>query len=435
MTRSGGSIRGARARAPRDVAPRSTGGGKVPGESYGVAPAGSWLWPILAVVGLVLIGWLTLRLLNGELPIPGARNPGSGGVIGGGTRTPAPSNVVIVDPRANIPGSLVYLKGGNVWVQSGATARQLTQTGTASQPAWSADGQSIYYVETDRQRGRFPARGTARSYVMDVPSLMRIPAAGGQPEVLATGKITPGDFTWFHWLRQPTPAPDGETVAILSDGPDPTRSNVVIQLFDLESGEFSRPDIPENAPLGHQDPAWRPDGRLLLLVRNARDGSRGAPEIVRWNPRTGNSSRVTGPGYLAPSWSRDSRWIAATKTTSLGTDIAILDARSGAEVFRVTDDGRSWSPVWSPIGDAVAFLHEEDGIVDLHLARLGGTAPSWEVTEIVNVTEVSDLSATSRPGWFVPPEDLPPLPTAPPSLEPSTGASAPAAPEGGSAAP
>jgi Tol biopolymer transport system component len=384
-----------------------------------------WIAPILALAGLVLIGWITLGLLTGNLPIPGARGPG--GVGPAGNRTPAPSNVVIVDPRADVPGSLVYVKGGNVWLQSGTSVRQVTTSGRASQPAWSADGAWIYYIESNEERGRFPARGAVRSYRMDLPSLMRVPSDGdAAPEALATGRITPGEFTWFHWLRQPAPAPDGERIAILSDGPDPTRSNVVVQLFDLASGEFSRPDIPENPPLGHQDPAWRPDGRLLLLVRNGRDGSRGAPTIVRWNPRTGNSSNFTGPGYLSPSWSRDSRWVAATKTSNSGTDVVVIDARNGAEVFRVTDDGRSWSPVWSPLGDSIAFLHEDGGIVDLRLARLGGTAPAWEVTETINLTEVSGLEATSRPGWFIEPADLPALPTAPPSVGPSASGATPA---------
>ena len=42
----------------------------------------------------------------------------------------------------------------------------------------------------------------------------------------------------------------------------------------------------------------------------------------------------------------------------------ILDA-AGKEVLRVTDDAHSFSPVWSPAGDAIAFLHLAGTIVDL----------------------------------------------------------------------
>lgn len=391
----------------------------MPGDPYGIGPVADWVAPVLALVGLVVVAWLTYALMTGDLRLPGTSGPGGRPNGPGGVRTPAPSNVVVVDPRTNVPGSIVYVKAGNVWLQSGTTVRQLTTTGTASQPAWSADGSWIYYIETREEQGLFPAQGNTRRYAMQVPSLMRIAPAGGAPERLATGRITPGRFTWFHWLRSPAPSPDGRTVALLSDGPDPTQRNMVVQLFDLETGEFTRPDIPENAPLGHQDPTWRPDGRILLLVQNARDGTRGAPSIVRWNPANGRASAVTGPGYLAPSWSRDQRWIAATRTSNVGTDVVVLDAATGGEVLRVTDDGKSWSPVWSPAGDAVAFLHEQGGIVDLRMARLGGTAPAWQVTETINLTEVSGLEAISRPSWFVPAADLPPLATAPSSGDPS----------------
>jgi hypothetical protein len=420
LTRSGGSVRGgAPVRRARPDAPR---------DPYGIGPVDAWIAPVLALVGLVVVAWATLGILGGDLRIPGVPRPGGNGGSDGGPRTAAPSGVVIVDPRADVPGSIVYVKGGNVWVQSGTEVRQLTTTGRATQPAWSPDGEWIYYIETNDEIGLFPAQGNPRRYAMEVPSLMRVaPDGSSAPEELATGRIRSGEFTWFHWLREPAPRPDGDTIAILSDGPDPTRSNVVVQLFDLASREFSRPDIPENPPLGHQDPAWRPDGELLLLVRNGREGARGAPAIVSWNPDTGRTRPLTGPGYLAPAWSRDRRWVAATKTTNFGTDVVILDARTGAELFRVTDDGRSWSPVWSPVGDAIAFLHEEGGIVDLRMVRLTGRGPNWQVAETINLTEVSGLEATSRPGWFIPAADLPPLPTPQPSGA-ASGAPSPSAP-------
>ena len=427
MTRAGGSIRSGPPRAPR--APRGRGSN---GDPYGIAPIADWVAPILAVVGLLIVGSLTWALVTGSLPLPGTSRPGGGPNPGGGVRTPAPSGVVVVpvDPRADVPGSIVYVKGGNIWVQSGTAVRQVTRSGAASQPAWSADGEWIYFIETREEIGRFPAQGTPRRYVMPVPTLMRVrPDEASEPERIATGKITPGSWTWFHWLRQPAPHPDGVTVAVISDGPDPTERNMIVQLLNMETGKYSVPEIPETAPFGHQDPAWRPDGALLLAVRNGRDGSRGAPTIVRWNAQTGRVSNLTGPGYLSPAWSRDLRWVAATKTTNTGTDIVILDGRTGAEVFRATDDGTSWSPTWSPLGDAVAFLHEANGIVDLRMVKLGGSAPSWQVTDTINLTEVSGLEATSRPGWFIPPSELPPLPTPVPSADGSgapPGSAAPA---------
>ena len=66
--------------------------------------------------------------------------------------------------------------------------------------------------------------------------------------------------------------------------------------------------------------------------------------------------------------------MAATRQTALGTDVVILDANSGHELMRVTDDDASWAPVWSPAGDGIAFLHIVGQTVDLRLARLEGDA-------------------------------------------------------------
>jgi Tol biopolymer transport system component len=105
-----------------------------------------------------------------------------------------------------------------------------------------------------------------------------------------------------------------------------------------------------------------------------------------------------------------------TRTTVLGTDVVILDARDGNELLRVTDDDASWAPTWSPAGDAIAFLHIVGKTVDLRLARLDGRAPDWTVAETVDLTEVSALDAASRPDWYIPPALLPaaepPSPTA-----------------------
>ena len=398
--------------APRRRAPR---------DPYGLIPSGTTIAPLLALGGLAVVAILTLGLLNGNLPFVGGSGGGGGGG-GGPDATPAPSNVVVVpeDPRAEVPGSIVYVKQGSLWIQSGSTARQLTAGEDDSDPAWSPDGEWIYFIRTKLERGRWPSlTGRPAYYTMSYPLLMRISPDGETVEELASGKFTKGDLTWFYWMRQPTPNPAAPgQLAILSDGPDPTKSNVVLQFFDLETRKLTRADVPETQPFGHQDPSWHPRGTVLTYVRNDRDGRRGAPSIWRHDPANAKFAQVTGPGYLAPAYSPDGLWIAATKTSSFGTDVVILDARDGSEILRVTDDGDSWSPVWSPRGDAIAFHHVNGQIVDLRMVTLEGTAPAFEVAETIDLTKVSGLDGSSRPTWWIPPSELPP-PSPPPSPSPS----------------
>ena len=150
--------------------------------------------------------------------------------------------------------------------------------------------------------------------------------------------------------------------------------------------------------------------------------------IVRYDVAKGKGTPLTGPGYLEPSFSPDGRYIAVTKTSSFGNDIAILDAGNGRELLRVTNDGASWAPVWSPNGDAIAFLNIRGQIVDLKLARLDGTAPDWTVKDITDLTEVSGLDGESRPGWFVPLDERPTA-TPAPAVSSAPGASGSAAPQ------
>jgi hypothetical protein len=95
--------------------------------------------------------------------------------------------------------------------------------------------------------------------------------------------------------------------------------------------------------------------------------------------------------------------------------VVILDASSGHELMRVTDDDASWAPAWSPAGDAIAFLHIVGQTVDLRLAKLEGGAGAWTVKETIALTEVSGLDAASRPDWYIPANLLPALPTPAPA--------------------
>ena len=403
-------------RAARPRPPRT-------GDPYGVGPIGTVLAPVLSVIGLLLIGVITWNLLNGEVPFGVGGSTSDGGNVVGPARTAAPSNVVVVPEEAAFEGSIVYAKGGNIWVQTNEDAKQLTSSGGDSMPSWSPDGQWIFYIRSTNEDGYWPFKGgPPNHYAISVPDLMRVRSDGSaEPEQLATGFIKDGRLKWSAWMRQPVLGPDGKTIALVTDAPKPADSNVVLQFFDMETKKLRRAGVRESGVLGHQDPEWRPDGRLLLYTQNGRDGSRGAAMIMRYDTREKKARALTAAGYMQPSYSPDGSYFAATRTTALGTDVVIMDARNGAQLLRVTDDGASFAPTWSPAGDGIAFLHIVGQTVDLRLAKLDGAAPSWTVKETIDLTEVSGLDAASRPDWFIPAELLPATPP-PPSVTPSASA-------------
>jgi dipeptidyl aminopeptidase/acylaminoacyl peptidase len=385
------------------------------------------------VAGLAVVGLLTLGLLTGNLPFLPTKsagtgqNPGTGngGVVAPG-KTPSPSAPPVVNPDVGIAGRLVYAKAGNLWIQEGTTTKQLTETGRDSQPAWSADGQWVYFIETRRTRGNFPDNGVVTTYDLHYPILTRIHPDGSGREAILSGLYKTGPsrrYTWSYFIRDPAVAPSGRTVAVASDGPDPTKSDVVLGFVSVPTKRLNPLGLPENRPFGHQDPAWRPDGQLLLYVRNARDGSRGAPALWRYDPATKKTSRFSQPGYSEPTYSPDGRYLAATKTSTLGTDVVILDARNANELLRVTIDGRSWGAAWSPDGTQVAFLHLAGSTTDLQVATIArGANADLSVTKTEPLTEFSGLDPESRPAWWGPQATPTPTPSA---TAPTSPAAAP----------
>jgi hypothetical protein len=403
-------------RAPGPTRPRESRASRDP---YGLERASGFVAPLIALVALVVVALVTVQLASGKLPFQvGGKTP-TGGTNGGGPApSAAPSNVVITPPDTSFPGSIAYAKAGNIWVQSGTTVRQVTDSGHDSMPAFSADGAWIYFIRVEISSKKFPTEGNFNRppswYDLFTPVLMRMKPDGSGPKRLLTGRYIQGNNTWFYWLRQPTPSPDGKSVTVISDGPNPLQSDIVLKSFSIAKKTLTSYGVPESLSLGHQDPAWRPDGRSLLYVKNGRDGAKGAPQIYRYDPLTTKTRALTGPGYLSPSWSPDGRFIAATKTGAFGTDIAILDA-AGTELTRLTDDNASFAPVWSPAGDAIAFMHLSGTSVDLHLVKIDASSGKWVKTATVELTQVSGLDGASRPSWFVPAADRPAGSSPPPA--------------------
>ena len=276
-------------------------------------------------------------------------------------------------------------------------------------------------------------------YDLSYPILTRIHPDGSNRQKVLSGLFgSVPTRAWFYFIRTPAVSPDGRTVAVGSDGPDPSANDVVMQLIDVNHAKMTKLPLAETKPLGHQDPTWSPDGRYLVYVKNETSGG---PVIWRYDTAKKTAAPLTNGGYTQPIYSPDGRYLAAVKTNSVGTNVVVLDAGNGGELARVTSDGRSWGPAWAPDGTQLAFmvLAQSGLTTDIHLATLN-RAPNGSLDvagDLVALTSQSGLDGDSRPAWWgsaTAPASTPSVapsntPTSAPSDSPTPAPSASAPPD------
>jgi Tol biopolymer transport system component len=200
-------------------------------------------------------------------------------------------------------------------------------------------------------------------------------------------------------------------VAVVSDGPDGS-GDVVLHLVDARSGRMSRVATRSEAGLGHNDPAFSPDGRKLAFTYNHKQGSDGVPRIgilackSRRDCDRGRT-KLLKVGYAHPSWSPDGRWIAAEATRGDGRDIVILNPSTGDVRVTLTHDGDSFAPVVSPAGDQIAYLHRDGIDIDVRVMDLAfGDDGSITLVADRPVTQDGNIDGESPPNWFIPRSEL-----------------------------
>ncbi len=387
---------------------------------------------LASLVGLVLVGVVSFGLLGGALPDLGLTG-GNGGEGGGGdspNRTPDPVKPYVPEKKTQIKGTILFVKAGNVWsVSDESVLAQISKTGRDSSPDWSPDGATIYFVETKTKKAMVPWEGHASPYTLEYQVISRMAADGTGRKAIQDGLYKYGGarYEFFVWLLQPAVSPNGKTFALITDDSNPSMS-AVVQTLPVKGGKLTKLPLAEDYRLGHNDPAWSPSGASIAYTYNHREGSWGRPRIGIYDVKTKKARFLTGFGYAQPSWSPDGKYVVAVRTNGRGRDVVILDAKKGTELLRVTDDGRSFAPVWSPAGDQIVFLRAQGQSIDLVLASLG----SGKVLSVVKeeaLTSQSQLDGTSRPAWFIPPDQLPKPTPAPTAAVPagSSAAESPAA--------
>ncbi len=407
---------------------------------WGLSAGGLPLGSILASVVLLVVAVVSFGLLGG--PASFAGTGGTHGPVGDvPNRTPDPVAVFqpAVSTKPHVRGTILFTKAGNLWSVGGDDVlTQLTTTGADQSPSWGPGGQSVYFVRVGSAPGLVPCSAIAASgctssvarYNLQYPDIVSMPAAGGAVAQVKSGLYSwsAGRYSYFYGLWQPVLSPNGQTFALISDAPDPFNYDYQVGLLPAKGGTVRRMGLAEDFGLGQNDPAWSPDGTQIAYTYNHRDGTLGRPRIGVVTVRTGAIRYVTDFGYAQPSFSPDGRYMAAVHTTAKGRDVVIIDVASGSELLRLTSDGQSFAPTWSPAGDQVAFLRANGLTLDLWVDTLSGSGRSFSVAKEEPLTSQSRLDGISKPAWFVPSSDMPaasPPPTAPASTPssapPSTG--------------
>ncbi|HEX7490905.1 MAG TPA: hypothetical protein VF337_04315, partial [Candidatus Limnocylindrales bacterium] len=243
-------------------------------------------------------------------------------------------------------------------------------------------------------------------YLLTYPVLCRVRPDGSGEQDIKSSLIQRYGGKTFFWMRHPSISPDGSTAAMISDGPtDPGFSDSVLSFISLAGGAFENtPELPDVTPLGHSEPAYSPDGKLVAYVEEGRNGDIGDPSIWLYDTAR-RTARVLARGYRQPAWSPDGEYLAVTKSGSSRPDIAVIDASTGSLIGQVTGDGASWSPVWSPAGDSLIYMNIQGSVARLRMVRISVSAAQVSSSIATWAGDYSGLDPGSAAAWYIP--DLP----------------------------
>lgn len=174
-----------------------------------------------------------------------------------------------------------------------------------------------------------------------------------------------------------------------------------LAILDWNSGRVER-RIAVEGVTAMSNPAWSPDGKSIAF--SGIDG--GISDIYVFDVESGDVKQLTDDkfGDLHPSWSPDSKTIAfASDRGPYGTDFETLDyAKLRLSFINVEtgeldtivpfDDALHINPQYSPDGQSVFFVSDQDGFKDVYRYALDEDLV-YRVTDVQ--TGISGITATS----------------------------------------
>jgi len=160
-----------------------------------------------------------------------------------------------------------------------------------------------------------------------------------------------------------------------------------IFILDLETNEKTQlTDIKSN----NSSPIWSPDGTQIVFETN-RDGNF---EIYVMNADGSNSRNITNHSAKdwGAAWSPDGKWIAFNSDRDGDNEIYLLDVMTNAVVQLTHNNINDYSPTWSPDNTQIAYVSSpgNSDLSNINVMNIDGS----------NKTPlISSFGISEQPAW------------------------------------